>query len=759
MKKAFSNSPFIVWCMAVILLLVLLCPIPLVGQEKVEKERTEFKALIGMNRNYFGTYPELKIKPVFPLQYKTKYEELTCVGYFPDSDRLEAVIQVKLENGYGGSLCTNGSHEYVRFYVDWNGDGDYTDSGEDEGLAQVNVHNIPNIVTDRRACLSKTKPLFYAVHVQPHPRKKQCRIPYIVKMKAVLSWEAPPPAGNPNAPVVWGNFIEKWIQVDPLPHLMLSEEITPEINFDEIKKESQITPKKVLPVSELQKMYEGKNVPEKRFRFTELHSAIEKIQTDPTSKQAILQLPEYMGKGKLIEELLASQNNTRYEELRCLGLNYDLDQLVATLTVKLAYGYSGNLCTAGSKEYVAFWAYVWNPATFSCKWRYLGTGSVSVYDISAIPNEGLQYSLYLPVDLSEFKGACNKPKILRIRGVLSWNSPPSVVDPFKAPHWGNASEIQIQVKPGLQVPQNQQLPFLWSAGTMAVESIAGNPFSLTSPGSPDGYAYGISLNGGFTAVESPFGGKIAISGTITHTQNLAWKYKVQYRKGGSGWIDIGNPFRIWIRKNGVPSGYIDQVATNGYYTYRKDLDAPDTVEVEGDYMAHWPTPVLFGDGLYDVRILLLKSGAPASGDVPADHIASNPVKLMIDNQKPVADVSLDGGNCNTTFLGDSITGKFTATDKHISFYYLNILPVSAPLPPIFTSIFREQYPNELLGYPALPAANLLGRINEAFSLSSTATTTPCGYVIGIHVWDRAIINNSRYGNYNTWSVGFCLLKK
>jgi hypothetical protein len=47
-----------------------------------------------------------------------KFEQLGYVGYNPVLDMLEAV-QIKLPCGYGGDLCSPGSTEYVRFYMDY----------------------------------------------------------------------------------------------------------------------------------------------------------------------------------------------------------------------------------------------------------------------------------------------------------------------------------------------------------------------------------------------------------------------------------------------------------------------------------------------------------------------------------------------------------------------------------------------------------------------------------------------------------------
>ena len=41
------------------------------------------------------------------------WEQLTCVGYNPDTSKLEAVVAIKLPTGYSGGLCTNGSNTWM----------------------------------------------------------------------------------------------------------------------------------------------------------------------------------------------------------------------------------------------------------------------------------------------------------------------------------------------------------------------------------------------------------------------------------------------------------------------------------------------------------------------------------------------------------------------------------------------------------------------------------------------------------------------
>src|SRR5262245_18196346 len=85
---------------------------------KLEPERSNFKQLILGNLNFFGNMPDLGLKAVKPMTGNTRYEQLKCIGLNPNAGQLEAVVDIKQHFGYEGNACTNGSHEYVRFYVE-----------------------------------------------------------------------------------------------------------------------------------------------------------------------------------------------------------------------------------------------------------------------------------------------------------------------------------------------------------------------------------------------------------------------------------------------------------------------------------------------------------------------------------------------------------------------------------------------------------------------------------------------------------------
>lgn len=724
----------------------------------VEKERADFKALLVVNPNYFGTAPGSRLKAVAKIRANTKYEEIRCIGLYPELDLLEAVIDVKLPYGYNGRLCQAGSFEYVRFFIDWDGDGDYRDPGEDAGITAVNVHDIPEV---EGVCPDNTKLLSYALSLKISFQRKPCKMPRLIKVRAILSWENPPPEGNPDFPVVWGNVVEKWVQVRPsryrikdiLSHYDLHKL---KLNTAMLELDAPVSKPVHLSGSELAKLYRKADVPQHRYNYPAIKDIANRMRKYPSSRAVYQQDPHFKAVEESVAVLLKAKPSTRYEELRCVGLNSNLEQLTAVLTVKMTCGYNGDLCTGGSNEYVAFWLRVYDEIEQRCSWKYMGTANVNVHDIKPIPVGGLQYAVYLPVDLSFLKQKCSKPKVLKVRAVLSWNARPDPAEPEQLPVWGNRVETLIQLKPGETVKPGECKPFLRSVGNMAVESIAGNSHTLLTSSLGDGYANGVSVRGGFMAVESPFGGLVAISGKITHppdnhASDTKLKYKVQYKKSGSAWRDIMDDFRLWLRINGVPSGYLDQTAdSSGYFSYQVDdalSSSASMVEVQDNILAIWHTPGADGDGLYLLRMLLYSPGAPSQPGVPADHLASSEVKVMIDNTPPGALISLDMGTCQKFVAGDSITGECTATAQHIWHYSISVLPSSVAEPPtVFPA--TGQYP--VLAEP--------GHANATFTLTTTRDTTPCGYVLRLRVRDRAIVNNCFPGNRTSADVGFCLLE-
>lgn len=106
----------------------------------IQPERLHFTHMLAKNANYFGNIAGSKLKPVIQLISNTNYEQLTCVGYNPDTTNMEATFSIKMSSGYSGNLCQLGSFEYVRFYMDFHDGAGFID----QGSVAINVHDIPN---------------------------------------------------------------------------------------------------------------------------------------------------------------------------------------------------------------------------------------------------------------------------------------------------------------------------------------------------------------------------------------------------------------------------------------------------------------------------------------------------------------------------------------------------------------------------------------------------------------------------------------
>jgi len=171
--------------------------------ESVSKDgelRTSFKDLIAANPNYFGNAPDSGLNPVLPLNYDTQYEQLVCIGFNPVLSVLEATIEIKLPYGFLGGLCTNGSFEYVRFYVS------YGEGWSDLGAVTVNTHDIQDAWDCSKA---PDKPLFYVLTLPFQPTPQSCLEPRLPEIRAILSWNQLPPPSSPFWPPVFGNAVDQ----------------------------------------------------------------------------------------------------------------------------------------------------------------------------------------------------------------------------------------------------------------------------------------------------------------------------------------------------------------------------------------------------------------------------------------------------------------------------------------------------------------------------------------------------------------------
>ncbi|UUZ47433.1 hypothetical protein LP420_29785 [Massilia sp. B-10] len=108
-------------------------------QEQVPETRSKFRALVLSNPNYFGNVEVSPFPPVLSIKLNTTYEEIGCVGFQPQFNRLDAVIYINQPTYYGGGICGPGTPEYVRFYTS----SDNGATWQDAGLTSFTAWDIP----------------------------------------------------------------------------------------------------------------------------------------------------------------------------------------------------------------------------------------------------------------------------------------------------------------------------------------------------------------------------------------------------------------------------------------------------------------------------------------------------------------------------------------------------------------------------------------------------------------------------------------
>jgi hypothetical protein len=131
------------------------------------------------------------------------------------------------------------------------------------------------------------------------------------------------------------------------------------------------------------------------------------------------------------------QGDTTFEQLVCIGYRPQLKRLDGVAQIKQSFGYSGGICTAGSQEYVRFFASTDNGAT----WTDLGLTSFTIWDVPG--PKPLDFDVSIPVDLAAT--CCQDPNLVLIRGILSWAVPPA--GPAGPIVYGNGLDVTVQVAP------------------------------------------------------------------------------------------------------------------------------------------------------------------------------------------------------------------------------------------------------------------------------------------------------------------------
>lgn len=704
---------------------------PHVADVRVTRERTHVKRLLAVNPNYFGTAPGLGFEAILEQSGDTTYEALTCVSFSPERDRLEATIQVKRASGYGGNLCSAGTSEHVRFYVSY----DEGTSWDDAGAASASVHDIPNGTDcDDAACL----PLSYVVGVNYKPRRRWCATPVLPLVRAILSWEVMPDPNMPDQRPIWGDVREvhvqvtprRWIFPDILDSLKLSDAVIaklPPYLLEEVPSPvPDPGPKMPLSLNAVAELYAGGRtakeaesaVPPHRFALP--HLAATQVAGAATVMSYVapaqIAVENKIDLSEVLKVLESASGDTTYEQIECVGLDNNADQLVGTFRVKRPSGFSGGPCTAGSTEYVAYWA---DFGSEDCSYTYLGTVEVNTHDYATIPDGGLSYAAPLPVDLGRFRKSCDTPVIGRIRAVLSWGTPPSTTNPNAVPHWGNRIDAHVQLRPGQPYD-----------GIARFTLVGGVESSKVDPGT------GLTLPGGHIAEigyalpdACPFAGQVTLHGPLDPAL-VGTQYRIRVRNltAGGPVTDLTSAFLV-VDNNGVgswvtpdPSGWV------GWPTWQSD-----TTGILGMF-----TPG--GDDLWEVQLEVDGLGVVDVRRVQMDNTL---------NASIVAGDPDDAGDLNLQTMGQCrvpkapLAGTFVARDEHFYRWSFSVLggPTGSVPPTPVTC--------------AISPATQTPFAGQSFTIDLTNLES-CGYVVRLGITDRAVVNSTGFGRTAYVDRGICI---
>ena len=686
------------------------------------KLRQRAHILLAQNPNYFGNLPDVGIAPVVEIIGDTFYEEVTCLAYNPDVEVLEATVQVKRASGYGSDLCGPGSTEWVRFYISYDDGATW----QDVGLGSFKAHDIP----DSRDCAQRdTKPLSYAVaHPLPEPVRRPCVRSVLPLVRAVLSWQIVPPAGQPNWSPVWGNVIDRHVQLRP-SRLSLGD-LVDVLGVKEVPKVFQ--PLLPQPVSAIEpepfsladaaETARADRVPAHRFAAPLIAGvAAEKALSQ---QQIVAQIAQFKQLDadwfSVVDSYFGDQGDTTYEELHCLGLDYNRDLLVGTFQVKLPTGFSGPPCGPGSTEYVAFWVDYDN----RCEWTYVGTAKIQVHDFNPLPPDGLHYWVAVPAKALEHAQGCREPKVGRVRAVLSWATPPSTTNPYDLPRWGNAVETHVEVKPRRPVADGPEIDVIGGIPVAQIDSTSG----LTLPFAQFAQ-WGSPADPWVASRQCPFGGTVTVNADTPASFSAAGRrYRLLWRPYGSA--STGNPVTdSFVTSNGITVTTRTPDPLTGLTPY-----LPPSQNVF-NVLGSWRTNGVVVDGPYEIRLEMTDAAGTPIGSTAW-------YAVTVDNTAPKAQLTLTGGApCNKATPGDTVTGTYSATDAHFGVYALDTLPASLSPPP-----------------PAhLPVSTTNPVVSGTWSLATDGSWAQCGYVVRLQVWDRSIVDSVPWGhNYGYDDIGFCL---
>ncbi len=741
-----------------------------------------FKSCVRLSRNFYI------------LSKQTKYEELSCVGLLPDENLLEAVIEIKKPFGYKGNLCSEGSKEYVSFYIDYNDGAGFVSIG---AAASVTVHDLTFVNEDN---------LYYSVRQNFIPEEYlNCDTPQIVKVRAILSWEQIPTGSNYTP--VWGNVVERWVQIKPKSTGVIFYPIPPLFPIPDDKpfpfkgfNQVTLSPKEIAsptpPIppfpslsqfimtgdkSEIkalvlktieaeEKIKEAGNVETERFEFNTLmmenpnyFGAISSSQDSTEILNSVYSLPQstmelMLPKLEINPDWLIPVKpmlyNTTFEELKCIGLRPEEDLLEAIIEVKKSSGFSGDLCTLGSTQYVAFYIDFHDGSGY----QYIATSSIAAHDIPEANDKHLSYAVKATIgNISSKLQSCTVENIVEVKAILSWNQDPTPFGHLYTPTWGNVLTRHVQIRPKDGASVKCDIEIINHVHTDDIDQISsqkGLAIKINSSGSAVPYVF-----------DRPFGGTIACWGNVSIPDGAFYRFLYSDNNGLS-WNNITdrriarNPSPWIITQSRTPD-------SDGWFSindYKTDI-----ANYSLTALLHWNSRGKNGDYLLKLEVVKADKTTLLCVDESAIKLDNKGIDLFEFGGTPaplpakgvvVKDSSGQYKKCESFNGSESIEVFGNFKDDYFSSFSLKVfggnIAISgsatiasgrydAPVPGVLNSTGTVGAYNGGMG-TKLTTLNLC-------TIPQTPAKVKCAYGIRLYVSDRAIVGSVRGYEFDTSSHG------
>ncbi len=164
-----------------------------------EAARLSLRTLLLASPDYFGKITNNSFKVVLGIWRETTYESIGHVHFSPDFEQLQATIHMNEECGYSDEVCVAGSKEYVRFYLSYDGGSSWLDAGS----SSIDVRNHAG-----------PKPQQGTVAVNVNRTLAVSILDRLPIVRAILSWNVPPPKDMPEWVPVWGDVLDARIDLE-----------------------------------------------------------------------------------------------------------------------------------------------------------------------------------------------------------------------------------------------------------------------------------------------------------------------------------------------------------------------------------------------------------------------------------------------------------------------------------------------------------------------------------------------------------------